>query len=37
LVRDRWDRILAAQAIKSGGILVTKDRTNAALGVKTFW
>ncbi len=35
--RDPWDRILAAQAIVEGMIVVTRDNEIAALGARTLW
>ncbi len=34
---DPWDRLLAAQAIEIGGVLVTRDESIAKLGVQTIW
>lgn len=36
-LRDPWDRILAAQAITSGYVLISSDRNIAKLGVQTIW
>lgn len=35
--RDPWDRLLAAQAIETGSVLVTKDERIKMLGVQTIW
>jgi PIN domain nuclease of toxin-antitoxin system len=35
--RDPFDRVLAAQAITEGFLLVTDDREIKALGAKTLW
>jgi PIN domain nuclease of toxin-antitoxin system len=37
VLRDPWDRFLAAQTIEIGGVLVTRDENIAKLGVRTFW
>ena len=35
--RDPWDRMIAAQAIIEGMVVVTRDAEVAALGARTFW
>lgn len=37
VLRDPWDRMLAAQAIESGSILATADSHIKKLGVQTIW
>ncbi len=37
VLRDPWDRMLAAQAITSGYVLISSDRNIAKLGVQTIW
>lgn len=36
-LRDPWDRILAAQAIDSSSVFVTRDEHVKKLGVQTIW
>lgn len=35
--RDPWDRMIAAQAIIEGMVVVTRDAEIATLGARTFW
>lgn len=35
--RDPFDRMIAAQAISEGLVVITRDPALAALGCKTFW
>ncbi|MFN0022888.1 MAG: type II toxin-antitoxin system VapC family toxin [Parvularculaceae bacterium] len=37
VLRDPWDRMLAAQAITSGYVLMSSDRNIEKLGVQTIW
>jgi PIN domain nuclease of toxin-antitoxin system len=36
-LRDPWDRMLAAQAIETGSVLVSRDDAIKSLGVQTIW
>lgn len=37
VLRDPWDRMLAAQAITAGLVLISSDRQIDKLGVQTIW